>query len=34
VGTNKVATIAKKHNLTRKRGRVLGRKLYRPIVTK
>jgi hypothetical protein len=34
VGTNKVVTIAQKYNLTRKRGRVPGRKLYRPVATK
>lgn len=34
VGMNKVVEIAKKHNLTRKRGRVSGRKLYRPVATK
>ena len=34
VGMNKVVEIAKKYNLTRKRGRVPGRKLYRPVTTK
>ena len=28
VGMNKIVEIAKKYNLTRKRGRVIGRKLY------
>ena len=34
VGMNKVVDIAKKYSLTRKRGRVPGRKLYRPVATK
>jgi hypothetical protein len=33
VGINRIVAVAKKHNLPRKRGRVKGRKLYRPTST-
>lgn len=33
VGINRVVAVAKKYDLTRRRGRVPGRKLYRPLAT-